>query len=89
MHVHTHRLIKLTSPNLNLVIGVGAIILYVNLYLFIFPVTDPTTVAVLCNLTPWLTAIGYSLCYGTIVVKMTRVYYIFNSPSPKKTKVSE
>ena len=65
----------------------GAIILYVNLYLFVFPVTDPTTVAVLCNLTPWLTAIGYSLCYGTIVVKMTRVHYIFNSPSQTKIKV--
>ena len=80
------RLIKLASPNLNLVIGVGAIILYANLYLFVLPVEDPTTVTVLCNLTPWLTAIGYSLCYGTIVVKMTRVYYIFNSPSPRKTK---
>ena len=30
--------------------------------------------------TPWLTAIGYSLCYGTILVKMMRVWYIFNNP---------
>lgn len=86
--MYVHRLIRLTSPKLNFLVGVGAIILYLNLYLFIFPVYDTTTAAVLCNLTPWLTAVGYSLCYGTIVVKMTRVYYIFNNPTPKKAKVS-
>ena len=40
------------------------------------------------QLAPWLNAIGYSLCFGTIVVKMFRVYYIFNSPTPAKKVVS-
>ena len=31
------------------------------------------------QLDSWLTAIGYSLCYGTILAKMARVYYIFNN----------
>ena len=35
----------------------------------------------------WLGAIGHSLCYGTILVKIVRVYYIFDNPSLRK-KVS-
>ena len=81
------RLIRLASAKLNILIGVGAIILYVDLYFFVIPVTNKDVVSVFCNLTPWLTAIGYSLCYGTILVKMARVYYIFSNPSAKK-KVS-
>ena len=41
----------------------------------------------LCCITPWFTAIGYSLCYGTILVKMFRTWYIFNNPVAKKKKV--
>ena len=85
-----YRLIKLASSKLNYVIGIGAIILYVDIF-FHFG-TDPDLVRVVCNLTPWLTAIGYSLCYGTILAKMARVYYLFNNPSPRKkvhTYVSE
>lgn len=104
------RLIRLTSPNLNNLIGIGAIILYFNIYVFVVPTTNQTATAVLCNVSPysqspqtsafddwfvmpllqfdsWLTAIGYSLCYGTIIAKMCRVYYIFRNPSLKK-KVS-
>ena len=81
------RLIKITSPNLNYMIGAGAIVLFVNLYLFVIPTTNQLAVTVLCNITPWLTAIGYSLCYGTIVAKMIRVFYIFDNPTPKPKKV--
>ncbi len=84
----THiRLIKLASKKLNYLIGIGAIILYLDTFFFVIPSTNPKAVNVFCNLTSWLTAIGYSLCYGTILAKMIRVYYIFNNPSPKK-KVS-
>ncbi len=34
--------------------------------------------------TPWLTSLGYSLCFGTMLAKMVRVYYIFNNPTPRK-----
>ena len=77
----------MSSPNLNYLIGGGAIILYMNTYFFIVPTTDPQAVTVLCNLTPWLTALGYSFCYGTILAKMVRVYYIFDKPTPQKRKV--
>ena len=78
------RLIRLGSPNLNNLIGIGAIILYVDTYFYIIPTTDPQVVTELCNLTSWLTALGYSFCYGTILAKMVRVYYIFDNPTPKK-----
>ena len=82
------RLIRLSSPNLNYIIGAGAIILYIDIYLFVVPTTDSDTVAVLCNVTSWLTALGYSLCYGTILAKMWRVYYIFDNPNPSKMRVN-
>ena len=36
------------------------------------------------QMTAWLAAIGYSLCYGTIVAKMFRVFYIFRNPTENK-----
>ena len=82
------RLIKLASTKLNFLIGIGAIILYVDTFFFVIPTTNPNVVNGFCNLTTWLTAIGYSLCYGTILAKMARVYYIFDNPSTtKKAKV--
>ena len=78
------RLCKLASTKLNYVIGVGAIVFYVDAIIHVFPTVDHDVIGALCNLTPWLLAIGYSLCYGTILAKMTRVYYIFNNPSLKR-----
>ena len=43
------RLIRLSSPNLNYLIGGGAIILYMDIYFFIIPTADPKAVAILCN----------------------------------------
>ncbi len=77
----------MASTKLNYLIGIGAIILYVDIVFFVIPSTNAGVVNVFCNLTPWLTAIGYSLCYGTILAKMIRVYYIFSNPSANK-KVS-
>ena len=81
----------MSSPNLNYLMAGGAIVLYMDIYFFIIPTTNPTTnqevVTVLCNLTPWLTALGYSFCYGTILAKMVRVYYIFEKPTTQNKKV--
>ena len=48
-HVINCRLIRLTSPNLNYLIGVGAIILYLDISLSVIPITDVKAVTVLCN----------------------------------------
>lgn len=45
------RLIHLSNPKLNLLIVLGAIVLYIDVYLFVIPTTDQTAVAVLCNVT--------------------------------------
>ena len=81
------RLIHLTSPNLNYMFKSGAILLYVAIILTVLPATTSDAAGVLCNLTVWLTTFGYSLCYGTILVKMLRVHHIFNNPSTQKKKV--
>ena len=82
------RLIRMSSPNLNYLIGGGAIILYMDIYFVIIPTTNQQALlTVFCNVTPWLTAVGYSLCYGTILAKMVRVYFIFDNPRHQKKKV--
>ena len=43
------RLIKLTSPNLNYAIGVGAFMLYVDVILLVVPTTNRDVISVLCN----------------------------------------
>ena len=43
------RLMKLSSPKLNYLILAGATILYINIFFFIIPTTNPSTVTVLCN----------------------------------------
>ena len=77
-------MIKLASTKLNYLIGIGAIVLYIDTIFFVIPTTNPDVVTGFCSPTPWLTAIGYSLCYGTILAKMARVYYIFNNSYAKK-----
>ena len=80
-----YRLVKIASVKLNYLIGIGAIILYIDVIVQVIPTKDPDVVNVFCNLTPWLTAIGYSLSYGTILAKMARIYYIFIDSFAKKT----
>ena len=53
------RLIKLTSPNLNYIIGGGAILLYLAIYVSAVPTTDPTVVKWLCN-------VSAHLCEGVV-----------------------
>ena len=40
---------KLSSPNLNYLIGAGASILYINIYFSIIPTSNRLVTTVLCN----------------------------------------
>ncbi|CAI8029905.1 Gamma-aminobutyric acid type B receptor subunit 2 [Geodia barretti] len=73
------RLVRLSSSNLNYLIGLGAIVLYVNVITLVIPTTNADFAAILCNTNPWLVSVGYSLCYGTMIIKMIRVWVIFNN----------
>ena len=57
--------------------------MHIHFVAFCVPSTLPL------QLNPCLTALGYSLCYGTILMKMIRVWYIFNNPTLHKKIVSD
>ena len=82
--VYVQRLLKLASTKLNYIIGIGAILLYLDAVIIVLPSSDQFQASIYYQIVPCLTAIGYSLCYGTILAKMARVYYIFNNPTPSK-----
>ncbi len=44
-----HRVVKLSSPNLNYLIIVGAALLYACVYLYVTPVSDQSSTTILCN----------------------------------------
>ena len=49
--------------------------------------TSPLATTVLCNFIPWLTSIGFSLVFGTVIVKTWRLYRIFLSSTKHKRRV--
>jgi len=80
------KLIRLTSPNLNYLIGFGVIVFNMAVYFFVYPQVPHSALLVICNIRSWFASLGYSLCFGTINAKMWRVYYIFHNPKPSKMK---
>ena len=52
-----HRLIRLTSPNLNYIIGFGVIFFNTAVYFFVFPEVPDTTLLVFCNVSSMVTAV--------------------------------
>ena len=85
---HFHRLIRLSSPKLNNIIGFGVMVLYVAAVLFAIPTQSEAVVSRLCVARLWFLSLGVSLAFGTIIMKMFRVYIIFSNPTPKRKKVS-
>jgi len=47
---------------------------------------SPEAETVLCNFIPWLTSIGFSLVFGTVIVKTWRLYRIFLSSAKHKRR---
>lgn len=45
----TNRLIRLTSPKLNYIIGAGAVLLYLEICVMVIPSIDPIAVTILCS----------------------------------------
>ena len=84
------RLVKLSSPYVNIMIVTGAVVFYVTVILFGVDenVASYSTVDGLCQARIWLVSIAFSLLYGTIFAKTWRVYYIFNYIRPNSNFVS-
>lgn len=77
-----HRLLKLSSPNLNYLIGAGAIIIYIDIYFFIVPATDPNTISILCNVRLFhcVHHIKFESCHLLFCVLMTLCRSILGWP---------
>ena len=73
----------MSRPMLNYLIISGAVLLYFSIIVYV-PTTNPSVFLAVTKTIPWLLALGFSLCYGTIIMKMFRVYYIVNDPLPNK-----
>ena len=82
------RLIRLSSPKLNIITVFGVIILYISMVLFVIPTQSKSVIHGLCIARLWFLALGVSLAFGTIIMKMFRVYVIFSNPTPKRKKVN-
>ncbi|CAI8027307.1 Gamma-aminobutyric acid type B receptor subunit 2 [Geodia barretti] len=78
------KIVRLTSPNLNYLIIVGAVLLYMSVFFWVSPAKEEMEATVLCNFRIWLFSIGNTLCLAVVLSKMWRVHYIFTSPSPKR-----
>lgn len=73
----------MSRPMLNYFAITGYILLCVTIILYI-PTNNPSVFLGLSKALLWTLSLGYSLCYGTIIMKMFRVYYIVNNPLPNK-----
>ena len=78
-----YRIVLMSRPMLNYFVIAGSILLCITIILYI-PTTNPSVFLGLSKALLWTLSFGYSLCYGTIIVKMFRVYYIINNPLPNK-----
>ena len=74
--LHPHSLIRLSSPNLNYIIGAGAMVLYADVILRVIPTMSPDVAVVLCNvgtrICPW-----HKILVGTIY-KGIKIYIILD-----------
>ena len=75
---------QISRPRLNYLIILGAFLFYFTMILFAIPTRNKDVFLGLVQAIPYTMALGFSLCYGTIIMKMFRVYYIVNNPLPNK-----
>jgi gamma-aminobutyric acid type B receptor len=75
------KLVKLSSPNLNIIFISGIILMYIFVILLGIEdeFVDARGVNALCQLGIWVSVIGFTLAYGSMVAKSFRVYYIFKN----------
>lgn len=83
------KIVKLTSPNLNYIVIVGALFMYGSVFSRMLPNTDQASLDVRCYLAYWLTILGYTLSFSAVLAKMWRVYYIFHNPGTKKRTLTD
>ncbi|KAL5493728.1 hypothetical protein EMCRGX_G014948 [Ephydatia muelleri] len=81
--------VRLTSPNLNYFILIGALLLYSGMYSNIVLTTAGSVRTVQCHFQTWLVFLGYAFVLGTVIAKLWRVYHIFHNPTTAKQPIHD
>ena len=84
MSAYLHRVVRLTSPNLNYLIIMGAVFIYLSVVFLAMPFLELRLSTIYCNLNYWLFSCGNTLCFAVVLAKVWRVYYIFSDLTPNR-----
>ena len=85
-----HKVIKASSPYINLMIISGCILAFVSVIFISIESIDlrhhiaPEAYPFLCNIRPWLLSTGFTFAFGALFAKTWRIYTIFKNPWMKK-----
>ena len=70
--------IKASSPYLSIIMFIACLMLYGSVCMQILGVAG-IGIGIVCNLDLWLVAIGLNLMFGTIFMRLLRIYYVFKT----------
>ncbi|XP_069744586.1 probable G-protein coupled receptor 156 [Narcine bancroftii] len=83
-----NRIVKMTSPNLNIVTIVGSVFTYISGYMFGFEegrtATAEISIKLIFQIRIWTLCIGTSLIFGPILGKTWRLHNVFTQRIPEK-----
>ncbi|XP_073165619.1 probable G-protein coupled receptor 156 isoform X4 [Lepidochelys kempii] len=87
IHVRKNRIVKMSSPNLNIVTLLGSGLTYTSAYLFGIPeqsLFSGSSMEMLIQVRLCLLCVGSSLVFGPILGKSWRLYKVFTQRGPEK-----
>ena len=90
-----HKVIKASSPYINLLIIIGcsmgfASVVFISIENIDFHLDiSPKAYPFLCNIRPWLLSLGYTLAFGALFAKTWRIYCIFKNPWKKNRPLKD
>ena len=94
-YYRNHKVIKASSPYINLLIIVGcamglASVLFISTEnLDFYHDISPKAYPFLCNIRPWLLSLGYTFAFGALFAKTWRIYRIFKNPWKKNRPLQD
>ncbi|XP_064403199.1 gamma-aminobutyric acid type B receptor subunit 2-like [Halichondria panicea] len=83
------KIVRLTSPNLNYFILLGALLVYGTIFVYLIRTTNPQIFKIRCYVLPWTVTLGFMLGFGVVIAKLYRVIHIFKNPSPNRTSMKD
>jgi gamma-aminobutyric acid type B receptor len=99
IYYRKHRVFKRATPRLNVLICTGTFIGFSSSFLYALVLNFyqdfrvykpeqgvPIGLEFICNLVNWMTYIGFTLAFGSLVMKTWRLYRIFYNPAIRKRK---